>query len=183
MNYIIFDLEATCWKGRPPGMIQEIIEIGAYRLNAFGEIEGRFSKFVRPVVQPILSPFCRDLTSITQEQVRFARKFPDVLEDFIVWADMDLDDEEYVLVSWGNEDKRLLLDDCHLHRVDTQWLKERHIDLKDKYQKLKRLKNSPSLLKTVEVEGFEFTGIQHRAIYDAENLLKIFLKYIDRWDI
>ena len=30
-------------------------------------------------------------------------------------------------------------------------------------------------------EGFEFTGIHHRAIADAENLAKIVAKYIDEW--
>jgi hypothetical protein len=32
MNFIIFDLEATCWMGRPPHGINEIIEIGAVKV-------------------------------------------------------------------------------------------------------------------------------------------------------
>jgi len=33
-SIIVVDLEATCWKGRPPsGMISEVIEIGAVKLN------------------------------------------------------------------------------------------------------------------------------------------------------
>jgi inhibitor of KinA sporulation pathway (predicted exonuclease) len=34
---------------------------------------------------------------------------------------------------------------------------------------------------TIKREGFEFTGIHHRAVSDAENTAKIFIKYIDMW--
>ncbi|MCC6410310.1 MAG: 3'-5' exonuclease, partial [Saprospiraceae bacterium] len=42
MHYIIYDLEATCWENTPPGYIQETIEIGAFRINPYGEVRGKF---------------------------------------------------------------------------------------------------------------------------------------------
>ena len=55
MNYILYDLEATCWLGRPPKGIQEIIEIGAVKVNEYGEVLGEYNKFVQPTVNKKLS--------------------------------------------------------------------------------------------------------------------------------
>ena len=53
MRYIIFDLEATCWRGRPPKGITEVIEIGAVLVDRYGDATSTFSHFVRPVVNPV----------------------------------------------------------------------------------------------------------------------------------
>ena len=50
MNYIIFDLECTCWKERPSGMEMETIEIGAVKLDDFGEWIESFGVFIRPTI-------------------------------------------------------------------------------------------------------------------------------------
>jgi 3'-5' exoribonuclease 1 len=180
MNYIIYDIEATCWQGRPPNMATETIEIGAYLMNDYGEAEDKFSKFIRPVTSPYLSAFCLNLTGITQQQVERAKIFPDVIEEFQDWFDMNEDD--YVLCSWGGFDKKQLRQDCKLHRLDTSWL-DHHIDLKSQYSRMKRFTFEPGLLKTIEMEGFNFDGPHHRAISDAYNLAKIFKRYMGDWKI
>ncbi len=109
MNFIIYDLEATCWKGTPPSLIQEIIEIGAVKINGYGEILGSFNKFVRPTVNPSLSAFCQELTGIDQVQVNRANKFDRVVDDFMEWIDIEY--EDYLLCSWGGFDKRMLIQD------------------------------------------------------------------------
>ncbi|MEI6409429.1 MAG: 3'-5' exonuclease [Bacteroidota bacterium] len=180
MNYIIYDLEATCWENPPPGYVQETIEIGAFRVNHFGEVRGKFNRFIRPVVHPTLSPFCRDLTTITQEDVNRAKTFPEVVEEFQDWAYMD--EEEYVLCSWGNFDRRMLAEDCRLHRIDSDWT-QHHANLKELYRIQKRMKNGIGLRKAMDKEGILFTGTHHRGISDAENLTKLFLKYLGNWSL
>lgn len=180
MNYIIFDLEATCWENPPPGYIQEIIEIGAFRINAFGEVRGKFNRFVKPVVHPILSPYCKNLTTITQEDVNRAGIFPTVIEEFKQWA--YIDEEDYTLCSWGNFDRKMLRHDCRLHRIEEDWV-EKHANLKEQYRMLKRMKAGLGLLRAVEREGIPFSGIHHRGISDAENLVKLFLKYLGQWAV
>jgi len=178
VNFIVFDLEATCWEGSPPGKVQEIIEIGAYKVNPYGEVEDVFNKFVRPIISPYLSAFCQELTSIRQEDVERAKTFPSVIEQFQDWA--AIWDEDYTLCSWGGFDKRLLIQDCELHRLESEWAEE-HINLKQQYHQFKRLKKMRGLKHAVEAEGFEFTGIHHRGLDDAQNLVKIFVKYLDEW--
>ncbi|MFK7982147.1 MAG: exonuclease domain-containing protein [Saprospiraceae bacterium] len=178
MNFIIYDLEATCWLGRPPGYVQEVIEIGAVKMNGYGEITDKFCRFIRPVVNPTLSSFCRELTSITQQQVNRASKFESVVEDFQDW--IDIFEENYLLCSWGNFDRVALERDCERHDMDFDWLSE-HINVKKQYQEIKGLTNPRGLRKAVEKEGFDFTGTPHRGISDAENLAKVFGKYLDEW--
>lgn len=164
--------------GKPPGLVQEIIEIGAVRLNGYGEVKGTFERFVRPKINPYLSSFCTELTSIRQEDVNRARYFPEVVEDFQDWAEVF--DEDYVLCSWGDFDKKALISDCKLHGVDYDWV-ESYINLKEQYRQLKRLKQPRGLKATVNAEGFEFIGTHHRGIDDAQNLARIFVKYLDEW--
>lgn len=178
MDFIIFDLEATCWLGRPPHGITEIIEIGAVKYNGYGEQIGKFNKFIKPTVNPILSPFCKKLTSIQQEDVDRGNTFARVIEEFRDWIDIYSDD--YLLCSWGAFDKILLRNDCLLHKAETEWL-HAHIDVKRQFHTYKKSPDEYGLKRSLKMEGFDFTGTPHRAISDAENLGKIFCKYLDIW--
>lgn len=178
MNFIIFDLEATCWEGRPPGMTSETIEIGAVKLNPYGELVSTFNRFIKPVLHPQLSLFCQQLTSIAQPDINCASGFKTVIEAFQDW--IGVYEEDYLLCSWGGFDKRLLLQDCRLHKLEDEWL-DPHINLKEQYADMKRLRQPRGLKSAVEIEGFEFTGQHHRGIDDAINLAKIFVKYRDSW--
>ena len=178
MNFIIFDLEATCWQGRPTHMVSEIIEIGAYKLTPYGEVLSQFNRFVRPILHPQLSAFCQELTSIDQVQINRSQRFDQVVEDFQDW--IGVQEEDYLLCSWGNFDRKMLVQDCELHNLESEWAHQ-HINLKRQYQEIKRLRKPRGLHSAVEKEGFEFTGIHHRGIDDAHNLAKIFAKYLDEW--
>ena len=64
----IIDLEATCWKGPvPEGQVNEIIEIGICQLDVnTGEISKNKGILIQPQRSEV-SPFCTELTTITQE--------------------------------------------------------------------------------------------------------------------
>ncbi len=164
--------------GRPPKGITEVIEIGAYKLDEYGQVVDIFSQFVKPVINPELSGFCKKLTSIKQKNVDMANRFPKVATEFMDFCDIESND--YILCSWGPADPRLLRGDCGLHDIENEWL-EASIDIKKQYHALKGVKIERGLKSVTKKEGFEFTGIQHRAIADAENLAKIVAKYIDEW--
>jgi inhibitor of KinA sporulation pathway (predicted exonuclease) len=177
VKFILYDLEATCWRGRPPHGHNEVIEIGAVKINEYGDHLGTFNKFVKPKVNPILSGFCTHLTSIKQENVDRASLFPTVVEQFQDWIELD---DPFYLCSWGKFDKQLLINDHNLHDMEYDWLHD-SLDIKGQYQELNRHVKKTGLKNTIKREGFEFTGIHHRAISDAENLAKIFIKFIDAW--
>ncbi|MFZ1704655.1 MAG: 3'-5' exonuclease [Saprospiraceae bacterium] len=179
MNYIIFDLEATCWLGRPPHGINEVIEIGAVKVNRYGEVDSIFSKFVKPSVNPILSDFCKKLTSIQQQDVDKSKKFPVICQEFMDWIGIE---EEFCLVSWGKYDKEQLALECNLHKMESEWL-QNHCNAKIVYKNFKKEATEQGLKKVIKNEGFIFTGVHHRAISDAENLAKVFIKYFEEWGI
>ena len=179
MNYIIYDLEATCWEDSPKHMTQEIIEIGAFKLNQFGEVEDKFSQFVKPVIHPLLSKFCTQLTSIRQKDVDAAKTFPVVIDAFEAWVEPN--EEPFKLISWGELDQQLIEADCLANKVDFNWMKGKFVDLKEMYRKLKNKNAAPGFATALLMEKLEFVGTPHRAIYDAANLISIYTKYIDRW--
>ena len=164
--------------GRPPKGVQEVIEIGAFKVNQYGEVLESFNRFIKPTVNPFLSGFCQRLTKISQGDVNRANTFPRVSQDFQEW--IDIYNGDYLLCSWGKFDIQLLRNDCDLHNLEKEWL-EYHTNLKQQYHEIKGIVKYTGLKNTTQREGFEFTGIHHRAISDAENLAKIFIKYIDEW--
>ena len=180
MNFIIFDLELTCWEGDMAGREQEIIELSAFKLNSYGHITSRFSRFIKPKLYPTLSPFCVQLTTINQSQINKAKYFKEVIKDFLEWVDHDQD--EYYLIAWGHTDLESLKSECKNNNVDMEWL-QNYVDLNLRYIRLKKFRDPVSLLGALTLEGFEFEGIQHRAEDDAFNTTKIFIKYLADWDI
>lgn len=158
--------------------MQEIIEIGAYMYTPYGEEIGEYNRFVRPKLNPNLSAFCQELTGIEQEAVDRARSFRDVVEEFQDW--IGVFDESYLLCSWGGFDRDMLRRDCALHQVDEYWTDD-YINLKAQYREINRLSAPIGLAKAIRREGMEFEGSHHRAIDDAANLARIFLKYLDVW--
>lgn len=178
MNYIIFDLEATCWEGVRTDK-NEIIEIGALLINEQIEIVSEFEQFVKPVKNPILSDFCTELTSIQQRDVDNAPYFDEALKLFKEW--FQADKEPYLLCSWGFYDRKQLRSDCEIYGLDDKWTKP-HISLKHQHAKIKGLKRAIGMKTALEEEGFELDGTHHRGIDDARNIAKIFLKYFDKWE-
>ena len=178
MQFIVYDIEATCWEGRPPGMVQETIEIGALKVSEFGEVLQQFSRLIRPELHPQLSLFCKRLTKIEQVDINRAQPYPVVIEEFKEW--IDIWDDDYLLCSWGNFDRIQLERDCRLHQLDDDWLFP-HINLRRQYNEIRGNSKPIGLSKAVNREGFEFTGQLHSALADAENLTKIFVQLRDEW--
>lgn len=72
-HIVIIDLEATCWNDRPPrGQQSEIIEIGVCLMDAkTGAVLQNEGILVKPRFSTV-SPFCTELTSITQHMLEDA---------------------------------------------------------------------------------------------------------------
>ncbi len=170
MNYIVFDLEATCWKERNEKQ-NEIIEIGAVCLDENLTILDEYCSFVCPKLNPILSDFCTELTSIQTTDIAAAPLFPEAVDLFQKWINSF--GKNYWLCSWGFYDRSQLKKDCNLHQLPTHWLKK-HISVKHQYAKIKQLNRPIGMATALAKEGFELEGTLHRGIDDAKNIAKIF---------
>jgi 3'-5' exoribonuclease 1 len=179
MNHIIFDLEATCWEDKHKHT-SEIIEIGAVKIDDNQQIIDEFNTFIQPILQPQLSEFCKSLTSIKQNDVDSAEKFPVVIEKFKNW--IGVGKQDYVLCSWGFYDKKQLKQDAELHNLTIDWV-NRHISVKHQHQTLCNLKKPVGLGRAIHLENMQFEGTAHCGIDDARNIAKIFLKYFGMWKL
>jgi len=178
MNYIILDLEATCWENRNSGNKNEIIEIGAIKVNDKNEIIDEFNEFIKPKLNPELSDFCKNLTSIKQEDIDNAETFDKIIQKFKNWINLN---EDFYLCSWGFYDKYQFIHDCKLHNINVDWLNN-HISLKHQYTFIKGTKKHIGMGTALKIEKMNLDGFHHRGIDDARNITKIFQKYFNKWN-
>lgn len=173
--YLIIDLEATCWENRCRKDESEIIEIGAVLLNDNYKILGEFQTLIKPVKNPILSEFCKNLTSIKQENINNAEIFPVAFEKFIKRVEevAGCDIKNITFCSWGHYDKKQLIKDCQLHNVKYPF--SNHRSLKHEFAEIKSTKPK-GMKKTLQFCGIKINGIHHRGLDDAKNIVKIFIK-------
>ena len=182
-EYVIFDLEATCYNrgdNKPDGFKNEIIEIGAIKLDELGNEIDRFSKFAKPKLFPFISDFCNELTTIKQEDIDNADPLRTVLIDFMEWA-IDAD-----LISWGYYDAKQLISDLSINDIDDEKYKlkieNNHYSLKHLYAAWNGLRRKGiGMKKALNIENIKLSGTHHRGIDDAENIVKIFKKYINKY--
>lgn len=82
---LVIDFECTCEKD-VASYPHEIIEFPVVAVDvASRQTVAEFHSFVRPVINPILSAFCTELTGITQAQADAAPTLPEVLVKFTAW--------------------------------------------------------------------------------------------------
>ena len=178
MKYIIVDLEATCWE-KKEGRQNEIIEIGAVCIDEAGNSISEFNQLITPARNPILSEFCIELTTITQDMVDTGLPFPQGLQLYLDWINSF--EDAYLICSWGYYDRVQFENDCRQHELATDWLSN-HISLKHQYAKIKSLRRPMGMKGVLKREKIELVGTHHRGIDDARNIAKIFVKYINQWN-
>jgi 3'-5' exoribonuclease 1 len=169
MLYVVVDLEATCWDDGGDRNRMEIIEIGAVRLDNRYRPVDEFSEFVRPTAYLTLSAFCRELTTITQEQVDGAETFPAVFNRFIDW----IGPRPARLCSWGNYDLRQFESDCRRHGIAMPAaLASDHINLKMEFARWQGVRPC-GMARALDQLGLDLAGTHHRGIDDARNIARI----------
>ena len=114
LKYILFDLEFNSGKNKLDNSnLNEIIEIGAVKLDdSLNEIDS-FSTFIYPAITQKLNSHVKKLTNITDIQLKGAPDFADALDDFKKWCFSD--DVECIFSSWSNTDLFVLLENYHAH--------------------------------------------------------------------
>ena len=84
--------------------MNEIIEIGAVKLDDELNQVDTFSELIKPVVSKKLRSRIKTLTNISNEDVKAGQPFSAVIQKFEEWIG-----EDSVVMSWGDTDIRTLL--------------------------------------------------------------------------
>lgn len=170
-HFHVVDFEATCSNDDSvPREEMEIIEVGAVMVD--GETlqsVGEFQSFVRPVRHPLLTPFCRELTSITQAEVDAAPPFAAVLRQWQSWAE---EFEGSILCSWGTYDRNQLQQDCHYHAIAYPFTPE-HINLKAEFSQRIGQRRRFGMAEALSRSGLTLEGTHHRGLDDARNIARL----------
>ena len=166
-QYLIIDLEATCCKERSIARDKmEIIEIGAVMVDAETlKIVDEYEQFIKPILNPALTDFCKTLTTITQEDVDGAMGYKEALADFKKWYSKY---DDFLFCSWGDYDKSQFEQDCKLHSVPYPFSSE-HFNIKKEFAKVQGIKPCGLDVALAHV-GLELVGTHHRGIDDARNM-------------
>jgi len=170
-KYLVIDLEATCDNGGAvPRHQMELIEIGGVLVHPGTlEVEAEFQTFVRPVIHTRLTPFCTELTSITQAQVDDAPDFPEAIELLGAFIGR----QRVRFCSWGNYDRNQFRQDAALHDVKLPFNDRHHINLKAKFSEALGTRKGFGLSRALRRVGFDFEGTHHRGIDDARNIARL----------
>lgn len=109
MQYIVIDLE---WNGsyskKAHGYFNEIIEVGAVKVNDNMQILDEFRSAIKPVVSKKLSSIVTDLTNITAEELEDGTTFAGMMRQLSYW----IGSEPSAVLTWSTTDLLVLMENC-----------------------------------------------------------------------
>ncbi len=171
MQFVILDLEwNTAYSGKLSHFVNEIIEFGAVKLNEDLEIVDSFASFVKPKIEKKLRGRVKTLTNISNEDVADADGFETVCGRFTEWVG---DIENTVVMSWGDMDVRVLIDNCKYFFEDDPHIPfiKYYVDLQAYFMYMMDLPKAQQIglsnaATLIDVNPDEF--VHHRALGDSE---------------
>ena len=124
MNLIVFDLEwnigyqpkTFLYHGTELTLRGEIIQIGAVRINARGDVLDTFEVNLRPRIFRKLQHHIAKVTGLSQGDLDAGLPMKEGLQKFLDWAGPDAE-----LAEWGLDDVPVLKQNLFLAGLDENW--------------------------------------------------------------
>lgn len=180
MHYIIMDLEWNNTYGRKiNGFINEIIDIGAVKLDDELNVIDTFSRFIKVQIGKKLRGSVKRLTNITNEDLRSGAQFTQVFAEFGRW----LGPGETTMLTWGDGDIRVLIDNYrYLKGIETIPFLSSYADLQKLFQNVYKTSSSKQIglldaAKLVGIDSDKYAN--HRGLDDSMLSAEIFTKCFD----
>lgn len=185
---VVLDFEATCSDDRSFNPM-EIIEFPSILLHVdydtmlppLSQLHEliTFQRFVRPIINPTLTPFCKGLTKITQDQVNAARPFVEVFQEHQTWLSHNhCNENNTVFVTCGDWDlKTMLPNQTELSNVPIPPIYTKWVNIKKLYKKYYGT-DRISMYDMMTRLDLIPEGTLHRGIDDTYNIARIFIELI-----
>merc|ERR1712071_290411 len=174
--YVVIDFEATCELVKSSNFQHEIIEFPAVLVNGRTcKIEDEFRSYCRPVINPLLSEFCTDLTGITQDVVDKAPLFIDALASFEEWLSQKQLGTKYsfAIVTDDPWDMgKFPQDQCKLSQVEFPAYSRYWVNIRKIFANFYNTSRLP-LSAMIQLIGQEFQGRAHSGLDDSRNIAAI----------
>jgi len=172
-HWLIIDLEATTDDGGWPVTEMEVIEIGASLVNRQGRELDHFQRFVRPQRRPLLTPFCRKLTHITQANHGQRRALRRCVGAVRALAGSRHQAHLEGWASWGDYDRQQLELEWQRHGLSKRAGPNAPYQSQATLCQGRRLDKPTGLNSALQLAGMQFNGQQHRALEDARNTARL----------
>ena len=182
--FAALDFEATCWdtdraKQRREAEIIEFPTV-LYRVvgdgrNSHLERVGEWRAFVRPTLNPTLSPFCVQLTGISQAQVDAAQPLVDVLPAHAEWLHAAVggaDQACVIFVTCGDYDLGTALPlELRNKGLTAPAVYARWVNLKREFATALRIAGRPpDMTGMLRAAGLPLEGRHHSGLDDSRNI-------------
>ncbi len=134
MQFIVLDLEwNNTYAKKAKGYINEIIEIGAVKLDNELENVDTFSCIIRSQIGKKLRGSVKRLTHLTNDDINSGMPFTKAFSMFRKW----IGNEETVIFTWGDGDVRVLLENFkYLNGIKVIPFLEKYCDLQRVFQRI-----------------------------------------------
>ncbi len=180
MQYIIMDLEwNNTYAKKADGYINEIIEIGAVKLDNELETVDTFSCIIRSQIGKKLRGSVKRLTHLTNDDISTGVPFTKAFSVFRKW----IGNEDTVIMTWGDGDIRVLIDNFkYLNGIKTIPFLQYYCDLQKYYQskfKCDKSKQTGLLAAAQSLDIDPEVYIHHRALGDSMLTADIFKAMYD----
>ena len=169
-HILVIDIESTCWDGGypPRGQANDIIEIGLCPIEvATGRRLEKRSILVKPERSSV-SPFCTELTTLTQEHVDGGIAFKaacKILEDEYLTPDR-------LWASFGDYDRRQFEKQCRDQGIRYPFGPS-HLNAKTLFAVSRSLPSEVGLPQAMALLGLKLEGTHHRGHDDAWNIAAV----------
>lgn len=134
MQFVVLDLEwNNTYAKKAKGYINEIIEIGAVKLDSELENVDTFSCIIRSQIGKKLRGSVKRLTHLTNDDINSGMPFTKAFSMFRKWIGTD----ETVIFTWGDGDVRVLLENFkYLNGIKVIPFLDKYCDLQRVFQRI-----------------------------------------------
>jgi inhibitor of KinA sporulation pathway (predicted exonuclease) len=173
---VVVDIEATCWEVKTPeNMTSDIIEIGICLLDVqTGEITANTGIIVKPE-RSTVSPFCTELTTITQEMVD-SQGIP--FKEACRLLRKEYDTQSRPWASFGAYDAKQFQKQCTALDIGYPFGPS-HINVKTLFALRNKLTREVGMAGALELLQIPLEGTHHRGVDDAKNIAKILYRVLN----
>lgn len=139
----------------------EIIEIGAIKLDKYMKPLGEYKAYIKPSIIPVLNPKVLEITKISEQELESGISFEEGMDGL-----SNLIDEDDVICSWAKDDITEIISNAVYHKYDNlKWLKN-YLDIQEYSTKILAHKKSLSLKNALEELKIK---IDQNKLHDALN--------------
>lgn len=182
LEYIaVIDFEATTEETKGFDYPHEIIEFPIVLIEVKNvSVIGEFHEYVKPVLNPKLSKFCRTLTGISQKLVDRADEFPQVFARAVKFLEERVFGTKWAILTDGPWDmSRFLFKQCELSGVPFPRWARKWINIRKVHANYYNVGKPKKIMLMLEDLGLKFDGSLHSGIDDTRNIARIALSLLE----